>query len=180
MKALACALVLLAPTAGGARADTLRLFSYDPANADTRAAAGPLTVEFRQGLTRVTVLSLRSTEASATVELQPGREGDLGRGGLAGLIGVGAGSRDVYRVSSAREGAAMVAALCPGSAAAWMALARPRYGRDLRIYVLGDQVAGGRARLCRTLEFTFHGEWRLPSSGKFDESLFPHARGPRS
>ena len=72
----------------------------------------------------------------------------------------------------------MIAALCPGAKRAWMAIGRLKVNRDLRVFVIGDGAAGGRARLCRTLAFNFHGEWRLPSDGHFDERQLERPRFP--
>ena len=158
---------------GAAAAETIRLFSYDPANAETRAAAGPLTFEFKQGLIRTTMVNIRATEAQATADLRPASDKALGPNGLTPLIGAAAAERDLYEVQPAQEGQALIAAFCPGAKRAWMAFGRPRLNRDLRVYVLGDQAGRGPARLCRTLDFNFHGEWRLPSTGGFDKRQLP-------
>ncbi len=161
------ALLVLAPSA---RADAVRLYSYDPADPETRIAAGSLTFEFRQGLFHTTMMSVRATEAQATAELQPVRESDLNVTGLTPLIGATATERDVYSIKSDREGAAMIAAFCPGSEKAWMAFGRPRLNRDLRVYVVGPSATGG-VRLCRTLNFSFHGDWRLPPVRKVPDAI---------
>lgn len=166
--------------AGAAWADTVRLFSYDPANAQTRAAAGALTFEFKQRLVGTTMLNVRATEAQATAYLRPAPDKALGQAGLTPLIGPAASERDLYEVLSSGEGPALISAFCPGARRAWMAFGRPRLNRDLRVFVLGDTASGGPVRLCRTLDFNFRGEWRLPTSGVFDETLLPKTRGPRS
>ncbi len=165
-------------TSGGAQAGAIRMFSYDPADAETRAAAGPMTVEFKPGLLKPTVLTVRSTEADATVDLAPAPESELGARGLAALAGPEASDRDLYSVRAADEGTALIAALCPGSTRGWLAISRPRYGRDLGMDVFGAPSTGA-ARLCRKLAFTFHGEWRLPNDKKFDNRITSRPRGPR-
>src|SRR5665213_4595182 len=110
----------LACLAGAARADSIRLYSYDPANAETRAAAGALTFEFKQRLIGTTMLSVRATEAQATAYLRPARERALGPGGLSPLIGSKANERDLYEVQSKGDGAALISAFCPGAKRAWM------------------------------------------------------------
>ncbi len=171
------ALLLLA--AGASRAAQIRMFSYDPADAETRAAAGPMTFQFKQGLLKSTILTLRSTEADATVDVAPAPESALGGVRLTALAGPEAADRDLYVIRPADDGAALIAALCPGSAHGWLAIERPHYGRDLGVDVLGDGPAG-RARLCRKLAFNFHGEWRVPDTGKFDRRLLSHpSNGPR-
>ena len=174
---LAAAALFVAAALGGAQAAP-RMFSYDPANSETRHSAGALTFEFNQKLTFITVLNVRATEGQATADLKPADEKALGRGGLSPLIGA-APERDLYQVQPTEEGGALISAFCPGARRAWMAIGRLRVNRDLRVFVLGDDAAGGAAHLCRTLDFTFHGEWRLPPGAKFDQRqlerpLFPH------
>ena len=158
----------------------VRLFSYDPANAETLAAAGPLTFEFQQGLIHATLLSVRATEAQATAHLRPASEKALGGAGLASLIGSGSPERDLYEVLPGEEGAALTAAFCPGARHAWMSFSHPRLYEGLRVYVLGDQASSATAHLCRRLDFNFHGEWRLPATGGFDKSTLPRQSFPRS
>ncbi len=154
------------------------MFSYDPANAETRAAAGPLTFEFNQGLMHVRMLSVRSTEAQATARLHPALDKALGPGGLTPLISAGSTERDLYEIMTADEGAALIAAFCPGAHRAWMSFSRPRLYGDLRVQVLGDQ--SGVVRRCRTLDFNFHGEWRLPATGGTGKTPTSTPSGPRS
>ena len=146
-----------------AKADAMRLYSYDPANAETRAAAGPLTFEFRQGLFRTTMISLRATEAQATAYLTPTNDKDAAAYGLKTLI-ASSFARDLYEVRGDQDGAALIAAFCPGATRAWMAFGRPHLGQGLRVLVLGP--AAGGAKVCRTLDFTFHGAWRAPPRDK--------------
>ncbi|MEO8926541.1 MAG: hypothetical protein ABI306_05195 [Caulobacteraceae bacterium] len=168
--------VALAPAA---HATTLRIFSYDPADSETRHAAGAVTFEFNQRLIFTTVRRVLATEGQASADLKPASEAALGRGGLSPLIGARAPERDLYEVQPGAEGSAMIAAFCPGARRAWMAFGRLRANQDLRVFVLGDNPAGGGARLCQTLAFSFHGEWRLPPGAKFDERQLEHPRFPR-
>lgn len=169
------ALAICAP----ARASSLHIWSYDPANADTRSAAGALTFEFNRRLVFTTVLRVLATEGEAKADVAPADEKVLGRGGLTALIGPRAFERDLYRIEPRDEGAAMIAALCPNSQRAWLAFGRLRANHDLRIYVLGDGGAGRDAHLCKTLDYTFHGEWKLPSDAKFDTRLVDRPQFPR-
>ncbi|MDQ2860938.1 MAG: hypothetical protein M3T55_09475 [Pseudomonadota bacterium] len=175
---------LLAITAAGvaltksAQASALRIYSYDPADGDTRHAAGAVTFEFNQHLIFTTVLRILATEGQASADLKPAKEEALGRGGLTALIGAGAPERDLYEVLPSGDGPAMVAAFCPGARRAWMAIGRLKVDRDLRVFVLGENPGGG-ARLCRTLAFSFHGEWRLPPGARFDERQLERPRFPR-
>jgi hypothetical protein len=142
----------------------IRLYSYDPANAETRQAAGPLTFEFIQELFSTKLLNVRSTEAQATADLKPAGAVELGSGGLSRLIGA-APERDLYEVRQSDDGSALISAFCPGSHRAWMVFPRLRFDRDVRVYVLGDAPADAvdkQTRLCRTFDFSFHGEWTAP------------------
>ena len=156
------------------------MFSYDPANDDTRHAAGALTFEFKQRLVFTTVLKILSTQGKASAAVKPVDDSVFGRGGLSLLIGPNAVERDLYAVEPGDEGDALVAALCPGSKHGWMAFGRIRANRDLRVHVLGDGPDGGRPRLCRTLDFSFHGEWVLPrttpevTEGQMKRPHFPY------
>ena len=144
------------------------MFSYDPANDETRAVAGALTFAFNQHLASTSLISVQATEGDATAQLRHAEEGTLGAG-LGRLIGADAGDHDLYEVLPAAQGEAMISAFCPGSKRAWMAFPRLRANRDIRVQVLGDSPAGGRAHLCHTLAFSFHGEWKLPPGPQVDE-----------
>lgn len=171
----ACAAVALA---GSARASTLHIYSYDPADSETRHAAGAVTFEFNRRLVFTTVLRILATEGQASADLKPAKEEALGHGGLTTLIGAGAPERDLYEVLPSGDGPAMVAAFCPGDNRAWMVIGRLKVDHDLRVFVLG-QDRSGRARLCRTLAFSFHGEWTLPPGTRFDERQLERPRFPR-
>ena len=164
-RTLFLAALLFAALAGTAQAG-VRIFSYDPANEVTRRTAGPLTFEFDQRLIFVTVLRVRSTEGRASADLKPADEGVLGHGGLSAVIGDQARERDLYEVEPSAEGLDLIHAFCPGSRRAWLAFGRVAQNADLRVQVLGDDPKAapraGHARLCQTLDFNFHGEWRLP------------------
>jgi len=147
--------------APGAHA-AIHQYSYDPADAATRAAAGGVTFMVNQSLFGgARVLKMRATEAKATADLERADPGALGRGGTR-ILGTDAPAHDLYRIGSGDDGPAFVAALCPGSKRGWVALSPVRYGEDVQAVVFGDDPAGGAARMCRKLAFTFRGEWRLP------------------
>ena len=159
MKTRAAAVLALTLAATAARAE-IRQFSYDPANDDTRAAAGPVTFMVNQTLFSTRVLKMRSTEANATADLA--RASALGLKGFWDAVGRGESGRGVYRVLPTDDGPALTAALCPGSKRAWLALTPVKYGQDVQVVVIGDDPSGGPVKRCRELDFTFHGEWRLP------------------
>lgn len=160
-RSAALASFVLALIAGGAAHASLRQLSFDPANAETKVAAGGITFLVSQGMFGQTVLKMRATEAKATADLTRADSAALGRGGLVGAIGPAASERTLYAIADKDDGPALVAALCPGSKHGWIALSRVAYGADLQAVVIGD--APGGAHRCRTLDFTFHGEWRLPA-----------------
>jgi hypothetical protein len=162
--------------AGSAHAANRRIFSYDPADAATREAAGQLTFEFNQKLLSTTVLRVRSTEESATADLKPAPPEAVGRGGVSRFVGVQARDRDLYQILAADDGPAMISAFCPGARRAWMAFGRLRANQDLRVYVLGDYPGG--AKLCQSLKFTYHGEWRLPPGPLMNPDTLPVDRRP--
>lgn len=148
-----------------AQAAALRIFSYDPANPQTRRLAGQLTFEFKQRLMFTEVVRVRATTGPASAALKPAGEGDLGVS-LGSLIGEGASERDLYAIDPANEGKDMIRAFCPGAAHGWLAFGRLRRDEPLRVHVLGDGAQGGPAHLCATLDFQFRGEWRLPRQGE--------------
>jgi hypothetical protein len=170
---------ILAAAAGApAYCSSLHIYSYDPANSDTRHSAGALTFEFNRRLVFTTILRVMATEGDAKAEVRVANERDLGPGGLTALIGPHALERDLYEVEPQDEGTAMIAALCPQSHRAWMAFGHIRANHDLKIYVLGDGPNNGSARLCKTLDYTFHGEWKGPSGppltpGAIEPPQFP-------
>jgi hypothetical protein len=140
----------------GAAAATIRQFSYDPANEQTRVAAGAVTFVVNQKLLSTRVLKMRATDGQATAELRKTDSSVFSR------IGAAANERDVYEVLTAEDGPALIAAFCPGSRRAWMAFSPVKLNEDLSVLVAGDDPKGGPPRRCRALDFTFHGEWRAP------------------
>ena len=134
----------------------IRQFSYDPANEETRTAAGALTFLISQKMFSTRVLKLRATEAQATADLKRADPSVLGRSIER------TSERDVYEVLPGDDGAALISAFCPGSKRAWMAFSPVKLNQDLSVLVVGDSPTGGGPHKCRGFEFTFHGEWRLP------------------
>jgi hypothetical protein len=172
---------MMAAALGGAPAygGSLHIYSYDPANSDTRHSAGALTFEFNRRLVFTTILRVMATEGDAKAEVRQASERDLGPGGLTALIGPHAVERDLYEVEPQDEGSAMIAALCPDSHRAWMAFGHIRANHDLKIYVLGDGPTSGSARLCKTLDYTFHGEWKGPSGPPISPGLIEPPQFPQ-
>jgi hypothetical protein len=156
----------------------MHLYSYDPADDSAKQAAGPVTLQVRQGLFHTTVLNLRSTVAQATADLVPADARALGGGGLAALMPAGGGERDLYAVQKKDEGPELVSALCPGASQAWLAFSKVGMDRDVKIAVIGA-TPGKPAHVCHVLAYSFHGEWRAPSTGPImNENDLPHGRFP--
>ncbi len=175
---LAWAIVVFAIVqASLAHAENRRIFSYDPANPATRAAAGAITFEFDQHLFSTHVLRIRATEGQATAELKGVGEDRLGRGGLNAAAAGKPEGRDIYEIEPREDGAAMIQALCPGAQTAWLAMDRLRANQGLRVLALG-RAKGGPTRLCQTLDFNFRGEWRLPPGPSIDPRTVPHPHFP--
>jgi hypothetical protein len=162
----AALLVYATLAAAGAQAGTRHIYSYDPADAETRNAAGPLTFEIDKPLIGpATIVDLRSTVADATADLKRVDPRVIGPDDPAAAIGDGIGTRSLYQVEPGDQGAALISALCPGSNRAWMAFSRARFDQPLAIAVMGDKPGSAGAHVCHKLVYDFHGEWKAPPSG---------------
>jgi hypothetical protein len=183
VRILAIGVVLTSVLAAGAAAAATHFYSYDPADAATKAAAGPLTFEIRKALLGSTrVLNLRSTVAAADADLKRARDGDLGPGGIAAVMGPGAAERQIYEIEPAAQGAALISALCPGAKRAWLAFSGFGFNEPLKIAVVGASPAPAKPRLCRTLTYDFHGEWTAPPATPLlqdGDSLLGRSSGPQ-
>ena len=157
-RALAVAVLIAVLAASSPAEAAVRLFSYDPADSNTRRTSGALTFEFSQGVIRTRVRRVSATLGQASAPVREANDRDLGAS-LTAIIGDTAGERDLYEVLPENEGAAMIRAFCPGAARAWLAMGRIRANMPLRVHVLGAPQ-GGQARVCVTLNFEFRGEWR--------------------
>jgi len=161
---------LLSALAGPSAAAERRMFSYDPISADAKRLTGAgLTVLFDQSLLGAKPVKVLATGVPAQALLRKGGEKDLGKGGLAAMSGVDANAA-LYEVDGkAEQGKVYVRAFCPGSKRLWLSFSRIAVRQDLRIQAFGDDPAApGQARLCGTLDFSYRGEWRLPSGGPPD------------
>ncbi|MBO9710382.1 MAG: hypothetical protein J7521_19435 [Caulobacter sp.] len=154
----------LAATATAAHAER-RMYSYDPVSPDAKRLTGfGLTVLFDKKLTRTKVIKVLATAVPAQASLMPGRESDLGKGGLAAMKGVDAGA-DLYEVNpKSEQGRVYIRAFCPGATRLWLSFSALALHRDLRVQAFGDDPKGGPTRVCGTLDFSFRGEWKLPKS----------------
>jgi hypothetical protein len=168
--------------AAGAAAGATHIYSYDPADAATQEAAGPLTFEVRKAILGAPkVLNLRSTVAAADADLKRAAARDLGPGGLVALLGPRDAGRQIYEIEPAAQGAALISALCPGAKRAWMAFSGFGFNEPLKIAVLGAGPNPGKTRICRTLAYDFHGEWAGPPTTPLmqdGDSLLGRSSGP--
>ena len=148
-----------------AAAASLKVYSYDPADAATKARVdNGLTFAFDKNLVGFRVKEVFATQAKASALVDPADEKELGAP-LARLLPAGAPEHALYRVRNEEEGLAMVKALCPGSSRGWLVFGTLRARQGLTVHALGDDPANaGKARLCATMNFIFHGEWVMPRS----------------
>ncbi len=175
--ALSAVMALAAMGSITASAAERRIFSYDPADEATRTATGGLTFEFDQHLFSTHVLRVRATEGEATADLRSVAASTLGPGGVTAAVGQDPSEHDLYEVEPADQGEAMIQALCPGAKSAWLAFERLRANRDLHVLVIA-RSPDKPAKLCRSLAFTYRGEWRLPPGPGIDPRTIPTPRFP--
>ncbi|MBI1683359.1 hypothetical protein [Caulobacter hibisci] len=168
--ALLASTALLGALAGPAEAADRRMFSYDPISPDAKRLTGAgLTVLFEQSLLGARPIKVLATGVPAQALLRKGAEKDLGKGGLSAMSGVDTDAALFEVNGQAEQGKVYVRAFCPGSKRLWLSFSRIAVRRDLRIQAFGDDPkAPDQARLCGTLDFSYRGEWRLPSGGPPD------------
>jgi hypothetical protein len=160
--ALACASLCLA---GPARAgDNDRIYSYDAVSdtAQTLARGGLTFVLHKQRLGGARVTKVMSTQDHGTAELKPASDKDLGPGGLAGVIGHKVREDDLYEIQRGGQGEPLIRAACPLTDRAWLAFGALKPNRNLVIHALGHSPINNKVHLCTTMEFSWHGEWKLP------------------
>lgn len=160
-----CAALAISITASAAEArDPDRIFSYDPVSesADTLAHGGLTFIFRKQMLGGTRVLKVLSTSDKGTAVLKPAGEKDLGAS-LDALVGHKVGERDLYEILPEDQGAPLIRAACPGATRAWLAFGDLKIGRNLVIHALGADDTG-KAHLCASMEFAWHGEWKLPAN----------------
>lgn len=161
---LTAAAALALCVAGPAAAAETRIFSYDPVNEPARVLAyGGLTFVFRKsafGGTRL--LKVISTRDQGSAELKAAAEKDLGPDGIDGVLGRKVPEHDLYEIDHKGQGDPLIRAACPGSDQAWLAFGPLRANSELIIHAFGRSGSSGKAHLCASLEFVWHGEWKLP------------------
>jgi hypothetical protein len=149
--------------AGPAVAGTV-MYSYDSMTPITETMTeNGVTLILDKSLLHTRVISLAETLDIGTADLKPASEGDLGRGGLAVILGRDAQEHDVYEVLVKKgDGRALVGALCPGADKGWLVFGPIKQDQALKVRALGHDPTSGRTRLCVTLDYAFHGVWGLP------------------
>lgn len=169
--ALGLVLACLATAAAGAAHAERKMYSYDPISPDAKRLTGAgLTVLFDKKLTGTRVAKVLATGVPVQGRLIDGREKDLGPGGLKAMSGVDADAA-LYEIDPKFEqGKIYIRAFCPGATRLWLSFSRLAVHRDLRVQAFGDDPKGGQTRLCGTLDFSFRGEWKLPS-GKLPDPM---------
>jgi hypothetical protein len=162
---LATALLAAAPAAEAA---VKRMVTYDSASPEAKRLTGAgLTFVFTKSMMRTRVLAVRATAVPVGVVPRPLNDGDTVRK-LDGLMGEDRGSGALYEIDpAAAEGKVMIQAFCPGSKEGWLAIGPFAHGRALRVHAFGADAAG-EPRLCATMDFAWHGEWRMPNTNTSD------------
>jgi hypothetical protein len=160
---IASLLALSTVFAAGAADAGQRIYSYDSATPITRKMTeNGLTFIFEKSLMSTRVLSIVETHDVGSADLRPADPNVLGRGGLEAVLGPDAREHDLYEITMAKDGKALSRALCHGSDKAWLAVGPLKMGQDLRVRAIGRDPATGKAWLCVTLDYNYHGEWALP------------------
>lgn len=163
--AMAAALALAAP----AQAADRRIYTYDAISVQARQLTGAgLTFTFRKGLLSTRVEQVRANGVPVGAIVNPEGDGRVARD-LDAQLGPDAGQGALYRIDpKAMQGAVMIHAFCPGSTKAWLVIGGLEHARDLRVHALGDDPVTGKPHLCATMDFSWHGEWKLPSRNRAD------------
>ena len=148
--------------AGPATAAKL-IYSYDSASPlATKLTENGLTFTFEKTMLATRILRLMETQNVGAADLKPASQHDLGPGGLSAVIGRRAREHDLYEITAQEDGRALSRALCGNAARTWLAFGRLRSGQPLRVHALARDAGAARARLCVTLDYSFHGAWALP------------------
>lgn len=142
-----------------------RIYSYDPADAETRARVDQgLTLVMDKGVFSLTVREVLATQARAKAILEPAYERELGER-LDRILPQGAWGNDIYRINDREQGPGMIRAFCPGSTKGWLVITPPKARRPVYIHALGEDPTSGKVKYCATLNLAFRGEWKLPELG---------------
>ena len=154
--------------AGPSTAAVKRMVTYDSASPEARRLTGAgLTFVFTRTLLRQRVLAVRATAVPVGVVPEPLRDADTVQR-LDSLMGEDARTGTLYAISPDKaEGKVMIQAFCPGATQGWLAISPIAHNRDLRVHAFGADAAG-QTRLCAVMDFSWRGEWRMPSTNASD------------
>jgi hypothetical protein len=140
------------------------IYSYDSANpATARMTETGLSFIFDKTLFGQVVRRVLETQDIGSADLRPVSDQVLGRGGIEAVVGPDARERDLYEITDRADGKALRGALCARADHVYLAFGRLKVGQDLRVRALGHDPATGKTRLCETLDYSFRGEWALPT-----------------
>jgi hypothetical protein len=155
-------LIAAASAAPLARAADRQIYSYDAVSVQARQMTGAgLTFTFRKNFFSTRIEQVRATGVPVGVFVKPESDGSVGKA-LQAAIGPKDDPGAIYAIDAKKaQGPVMIAAFCPGSTRAWLAVGPLEHGQDLRLYALGDNPTTGVPRLCATMDFTWRGEWKL-------------------
>ncbi len=148
-----CLLLLATPAA----ADT-RYLAFDASDRVTTALTRGVTLEVERGLFgAVSVRRLISTSARGSATISRGGPDEARR-----VLPEGAAETTVYLIAQEGDGRGLARALCPGADETFLVLGRVRAGRPIVMQASG-RWPDGAFRHCVTLNYTYRGEWSLPS-----------------
>jgi hypothetical protein len=141
------------------------IYSYDSVTPITTemTESGVSFIFDKNVLGGVNIHRLMETQNIGSADLRRASESDLGHGGIDAAVGPDAHERALYEITDQHDGKALRAALCPGADHVWLALGRLKFGQDLRVRALGHDPYSRKTKLCVTLDYTFRGEWSLPT-----------------
>ncbi|MBV9510796.1 MAG: hypothetical protein JO303_10995 [Caulobacteraceae bacterium] len=136
------------------------IYSYDSEDPVTeQMTENGLTFVFDKSFMATRVLKIMETQDVGEAEVKLASEHDLG-GSLRDLAGDASRGHELYEITKAGNGAALVQALCPGAERGFLAIGALKPARELTVYALGR--VQNRVWLCVTLAYGFHGAWALP------------------
>jgi hypothetical protein len=156
--------ILVLALAAQPAAASQHIYSYDSATpVTTEMTESGVSFIFDKTVLGVNVHRLMETQDIGSADLRRAPESALGRGGIDAAVGPEAHERALYEITDQHDGKALRAALCPGADHVWLALGRLKFGQDLRIRALGHDPYSRKTKLCVTLDYSFRGEWSLPT-----------------
>lgn len=157
--AAAFAMAAVVPAAAAERG----MVSYDAVSPKARELTGEgLTFSYAKSLFHKRVTAVRATAVPVGVIVKPLEDGRVAAK-LDRLAGENARAGSLYLIDPHEQDAnVMVQAFCPGSKTAWLSIGPIEHARPLKVLAFGDDPGTGEPKLCASMDFQFHGEWRMP------------------